>query len=239
MIHGITIRRFKQFEEVTFQLNGMNMVLAGRNSTGKTTILQAIAAWSLAFQRWKELNDFQRHGGYYTKAPIARQAFSAVPLRRFDLMWANRDYTGIMEIEIESTDGWAITIEFIADSTEQIFLRPARSADPAALRDASLESVFVPAMTGLSKEEPLYARPETVADLLGRQNLAMCSGTCCIRRINLKRPGTPFAIQSKNCSDTTFCRPMQQAHILLLNISLPRMAHGLIFPALAAAFSRF
>jgi len=47
MIHGITIRRFKQFEEVTFQLNGMNMVLAGRNSTGKTTILQAISAWSL------------------------------------------------------------------------------------------------------------------------------------------------------------------------------------------------
>ena len=88
------IRRFKVLEEVRCELNGMNMVLAGRNSTGKTTILQAIAAWSLAFQRWKALNDFQRHGGYYAKAPIARQAFCAVPLRRFDLMWANRDYTG-------------------------------------------------------------------------------------------------------------------------------------------------
>ena len=77
MIHGITIHRFKQFEEVTFQFNGMNMVLAGRNSTGKTTILQAIAAWSLAFQRWKELKDLQRHGGYYTRAPISWQAFSA------------------------------------------------------------------------------------------------------------------------------------------------------------------
>ena len=54
MIHGITIHRFKQFEEVTFQFNGMNMVLAGWNSTGKTTILQAIAAWSLAFQRWEQ-----------------------------------------------------------------------------------------------------------------------------------------------------------------------------------------
>jgi len=57
VIRAVTIRRFKQFEELTFQLNGMNMVLAGRNSTGKTTILQAIAAWSLAFQRWKELNE--------------------------------------------------------------------------------------------------------------------------------------------------------------------------------------
>jgi len=168
VIRAVTIRRFKRFEEVTFKLTGRHVVLAGPNNMGKTTILQAIAAWSLAFQRWKELNDFQRHGGYYTKAPIARQAFSAVPLRQFDLMWANRKYTGIMEIEIESTDGWAITMEFIADSTEQIFVRPARNVDPAALRDASLESVFVPAMTGLSKEEPLYARPETVADLLGQ-----------------------------------------------------------------------
>ena len=55
MIRAVTIRRFKLLEEVTFQLNGVNMVLAGRNSTGKTTILQAIAAWSLAFQRWKEI----------------------------------------------------------------------------------------------------------------------------------------------------------------------------------------
>ena len=83
-------------------------------------------------------------------------------------MWANRDYTGSMAIEIASTDGWVITMEFIADSTEQIFVRPGHNVDPAALRDASLESVFVPAMTGLSKEEPLYARPETVADLLGQ-----------------------------------------------------------------------
>jgi predicted ATPase len=168
VIRAVTIRRFKRFEEVRFELTGRHVVLAGPNNMGKTTILQAIAAWSLTFRRWKELNDFQRHGGYYTKAPIARQAFSAVPLRRFDLMWANRDYTGSMEVEIESIDGWVITMEFIADSTEQIFVRPGRNVDPAALRGASLASVFVPAMSGLSKEEPLYARPETVADLLGQ-----------------------------------------------------------------------
>ena len=63
MIRAVTIRRFKRFEEVTFELTGRHVVLAGPNNMGKTTILQAIAAWSLAFQRWKELNDFQRHGG--------------------------------------------------------------------------------------------------------------------------------------------------------------------------------
>ncbi|MBN2124966.1 MAG: AAA family ATPase [Deltaproteobacteria bacterium] len=168
MIQQVAIRRFKRFDEVSFELNGRHVVLAGPNNMGKTTILQAVSAWSLAFQRWRELNDFQRHGGYYTRAPIARQAFSAVPLRRFDLLWANREYTGNLEVEIRSTEGWTVNMEFIADSTEQIFVRPNRKTEPDALRNARLESVFVPAMTGLSKEEPLYARPETVADLLGQ-----------------------------------------------------------------------
>lgn len=168
MIRSVTIRRFKRFEEASFELNGRHVVLAGPNNMGKTTILQAISAWSLAFRRWRDLNDFHRHGRYYTKAPIARQAFSAVPLRRFDLMWANRNYEGNLEIEIASIAGWTINMEFIADSTEQIFVRPDRGVDPGVLRNAKLESVFVPAMTGLSKEEPLYARAETVADLLGQ-----------------------------------------------------------------------
>jgi len=168
MIQSVAIRRFKRFEEVAFDLNGRHVVLAGPNNMGKTTILQAVSAWTLAFTKWKERNDFRKHGGWYAKVPIARQAFSAVPLRRFDLMWENRDYKGNIDIEIRSTEGWSITMEFIADSTEQIFVRPIRSVDSGVLRTAAIESVFVPAMTGLSKEEPLYANPETVADLLGQ-----------------------------------------------------------------------
>jgi hypothetical protein len=115
VIQSVTIRRFKRFEELTFQLSGRHVVLAGPNNMGKTTILQAISAWALAFQRWKTLNDFQRHGGYYAKAPIARQAFSAVPLRTFDLLWTDRQYSGQLEIEIRADAGWSIPMEFIAD----------------------------------------------------------------------------------------------------------------------------
>ena len=91
MIQRVIIRRFKRFEDETFNMPS-HIVLAGPNNSGKTTVLQAIAAWSLALSRWKELNDFQRHGGAYTKAPIARQTFSAVPLRSFDLLWRDRQY---------------------------------------------------------------------------------------------------------------------------------------------------
>ena len=168
MIHRVGLRRFKRFGDVEFVLPG-HVVLAGPNNTGKTTVLQAIAAWSLALNRWKQLNDFQRHGGAYTRAPIARQAFSAVPLRAFDLLWRERDYNPArpVEIEIQSAAGWTVAMELIADSTEQIYVRPRPSAPPDVVRGAALTTVFVPAMSGLGTEEPLYQRPK-VDQLLGQ-----------------------------------------------------------------------
>ena len=165
MIRRIVIRRFKRFDEVEFVLPG-HVVLAGPNNTGKTTVLQAVAAWGLALNRWKQLNDYQRHGGAYTRAPIARQAFSAVPLRTFDLLWRDRSYSGAIEIEIQSTEGWILPVEFLADSTEQIYVRP-RPVAPDLVRQADLTTVFVPAMSGLSTDEPVYQRPK-VDQLLGQ-----------------------------------------------------------------------
>ena len=171
MVRRVCLRRFKRFEDTTFHLPG-HIVLAGPNNSGKTTLLQAIAAWSLALRRWKELDDYQvaaaeRGSGFggYKPAPIARQAFAAVPLRRFDLLWNNRQYQPADPIEIEiATDEWAIGMELTPDTTEQIFVRPVNVA-PDILRGASLNPVFVPAMTGLSVNEPVY-QPALVDELL-------------------------------------------------------------------------
>lgn len=166
MISKVGIRRFKRFNEVTFDLPG-HIVLAGRNNTGKTTVLQAIAAWGLALTRWKQLNNYQRRGRAYAKAPIARQAFSAVPQRSFDLLWNERSYNGSMWVGIESLAGWQVTMEFIADTTEQIYVRPASTVEPNMVRRAELLTVLVPPMTGLSTDEPVYQRPK-VDQLLGQ-----------------------------------------------------------------------
>jgi hypothetical protein len=165
VIRRVVLRRFKRFDDVTFTLPG-HVVLAGPNNTGKTTMLQAVAAWRLALDRWKQLNDFRRYRGGYTRAPIARQAFSAVPLRTFDLLWRDRAYAGTVEIEIQSDGGPAIAMEFVADSTEQIYVRP-RDVEPDALRADTLTTVFVPAMSGLGTEEPVYQRPK-IDQLLGQ-----------------------------------------------------------------------
>lgn len=155
MIRRVIIERFKRFDHVEFVLPG-HIVVAGPNNAGKTTLLQAIAAWSLALDRWKELNDFQRHGGFYPWAPIARQTFSAVPLRSFDLLWRDREYRGDIRITL-ATDEWSLRMTLKADSTEQIFVRP-DSIEPDLVRAIALTTALVPPMTGVSVQEPVYQR---------------------------------------------------------------------------------
>ena len=166
MIHTVRIRGFKRFDEVEFRLPG-HLVLAGPNNTGKTTVLQAIASWSLALQRWRELDNFSARQGY-VRAPIARQAFTAVPLRSFDLLWTDRRYQkrSPVEIEIRHDAGWSITMEFIADSTEQIYVRPTADVTADTLRSLELQAVYVPPMTGLDTNERLF-QPVAVEQLLG------------------------------------------------------------------------
>ena len=164
MIQAVRIRGFKRFEDVEFRMPG-HVVLAGPNDAGKTTVLQAIASWALALRRWRELNDFNRRRGY-ARAPIARQAFAAVPLRSFDLLWTDRRYRGRIEIEIRHDEGWSATMEFVANSTEQIYVRPGADAPADTLRDLDLRAVLVPPMTGLAVDEPLYQAPK-IEHLLG------------------------------------------------------------------------
>ena len=166
-INKATIRNFKRFKEETFDLGG-NVVLAGPNNSGKTTLLQAIATWSLALERWRELNDYRLYNHVYAKAPIARQAFYSVPLRAFDLLWNERTLDSGIEIEL-ILDGKPASMEVNHDSTEQVYVRPRKDVDREWLQnlDHSRKFVFVPAMSGLSIEEPVYRQPK-IEQLLGQ-----------------------------------------------------------------------
>ena len=166
MIHTVRIRGFKRFGEVEFHLPG-HVVLAGPNNTGKTTVLQAIASWSLALRRWRELGDFNPRQGY-KRAPIARQAFVSVPLRNFDLLWVNRSYhrNNPIEIEVRHGSGWSVTMELIADSSEQIYVRPKANVPSEVLRELDLHVAFIPPMTGIGTDEPVF-QPPKIEELLG------------------------------------------------------------------------
>ena len=166
MIHTVRIKGFKRFDEVEFRLPG-HVVLAGPNNMGKTTVLQAMASWAFALRRWRELNDFNPRNGF-RYAPISRPAFTTVPLRSFDLLWRNRAYrrNRPIEIELRSAEGWSITMEFRADTTEQLYVRPKETQQADVLRTLDIDAVYIPPMTGLGIDEPVFM-PAKVGQLLG------------------------------------------------------------------------
>ena len=53
MLTKIIVRNFKQFEDITVDLDDV-VVFVGPNDSGKTTALQALLLWDLGLRRWRE-----------------------------------------------------------------------------------------------------------------------------------------------------------------------------------------
>lgn len=158
MIRKVTLKNFKRFDDVTFVLPG-HLVLAGPNNTGKTTLLQAIAAWSLGLLEWKKLAQPRKVNVAYAWADIERLAFSAAALRSFDLLWRNRATSAPLEIGLQF-DGQPdlLTLEFKFQAAGLVNVRPKADVDANRLAEiAELETVFIPAIGGLVREEPMLA----------------------------------------------------------------------------------
>ena len=160
MIREVHLRGFKRFGEAVFRLPDQ-VVLTGPNDSGKTTLLQAVAAWAFALRHWEaRVGERERHVYGYDHVPVSRQTFSVVPLRAFDLLWKDRVYRGVMEVGVRHDSGSA-KMEFRADSAEQIHVRPAADAAPEVLDRMDFPVVFAPPMDGIAVEEPLYHRPKS------------------------------------------------------------------------------
>jgi len=168
MIQKVVIKRFKQFQMLELELGG-HIVLAGQNNSGKTTVLQALMAWSVAYGEWRALNSHSKPHGAYAKKPISRQGFAALPLRAFDLLWHNRDYRGVVEVEVFLDDGWHLAMEFSADSSEQIYVRPTKDTPWDRTRRAGPDVVYTSSVDGLEPEEPHFNNPAWIRTMLSRQ----------------------------------------------------------------------
>ncbi|MCX7016765.1 MAG: AAA family ATPase, partial [Candidatus Sumerlaeota bacterium] len=90
MITKIRLECFKRFANETFTLDD-DIVLAGPNNSGKTTLLQAVAAWNLGLQRWLAEHAESSTAKQRTGVPITRKDFTSIPLREMNLLWHDRD----------------------------------------------------------------------------------------------------------------------------------------------------
>lgn len=169
MIRKVLLKGFKRFAEEEFALPG-HVVLAGPNNTGKTTLLQAIAAWELGFRKWRELNNYnsRRHG--YSWQELERLAFSPVALRSFELLWNNRQRGEPMEIGVQVDGLPMVTLEFRYHSAGSVEVRPKSDISGDTLRDPKLlfHTTFIPAMSGLARSEVQLANHASIDSALAQ-----------------------------------------------------------------------
>lgn len=60
MLTKLTVRNFKQFDDIAIELDNP-VVFVGPNNSGKTSAMQALALWNLGLKRWMEKFARQAH----------------------------------------------------------------------------------------------------------------------------------------------------------------------------------
>lgn len=174
MITKVKLEFFKRFESETFDL-GDDIVLAGPNNSGKTTLLQGIAVWNLAVQRWLAEHAESSKARQRTGVPISRNDFTTLPLREMNLLWFERD-TGYGKGEKEGVEAGqpklvaitisekntqnveqSLTVTLRYANKEQIYVKladengsPVTNVFPEA---QNLKIIHVPPFSGIGAEE--------------------------------------------------------------------------------------
>lgn len=175
MIKRVKVCYFKRFEEETFELRE-NIILAGPNNSGKTTLLQAIAVWNLAMQKWLAKRSASKVK-LRTGVVITRKDFTAIPLREMNLLWTNTSTAlkkdelkagqklgtpRVMTITLEGETGdnkWELTFEFSYRGEEMISAKPSLKHIEDNLESVKdLKIVHIPPFSGIGAEEIEYKR---------------------------------------------------------------------------------
>lgn len=177
MIRKVHIKKFKRFEDQEIGLDG-NIVLAGPNNSGKSTLLQAIAVWNLAFREWQ-----QERGGskatVRTGVQLPRSKFTAIPLREMKLLWHDTA-TGKRKFELSKSEklgtprlleiivsGKIRDKEFLVGMTftyrfpDLVLIKPTEETDPADIEwlSQNFSLLHVPSFSGIGINETRYDQP--------------------------------------------------------------------------------
>ncbi len=84
MIKEVIIKNFKSISEQTYKFSDFDL-LVGRNNSGKSTILQAMAIWQYCVDEFHRMKRTGKSG-----AQIVLPNFAALPLPEFNLLWTNK-----------------------------------------------------------------------------------------------------------------------------------------------------
>ncbi|MDI7774216.1 ATP-binding protein [Asticcacaulis sp. EMRT-3] len=177
----IEIKNFKKFSTSQRIEFAHPTVLIGPNNSGKTSVVQALALWSLAIKTWYELRRTSK-AKERTSAPINRLAITGVPVPRTRLFWHDAKVrTGNKDINMEITVGvWLkgqcrpLGISFRNQGDELIYCDPigdVKTDDELIAYASSIDVALLYPMSGIEPEEPML-QPGRIDVLLGQGRTA-------------------------------------------------------------------
>ncbi|MBF0133588.1 MAG: AAA family ATPase [Magnetococcales bacterium] len=83
-ITKLTLKNFKGIGEQTYEFGQFDL-LVGRNNSGKSSILQALAIWQFCIDTFHHSGRSGKHG-----VQVVLPNFTALPLPEFNLLWKNK-----------------------------------------------------------------------------------------------------------------------------------------------------
>ncbi len=165
LINYVRISNFKGFGENVIIDFSQPSVLIGPNNSGKTTVLQALAMWSVGIKTW-----FREKGTGKSKSKmgksINRLSITQVPIKESKYFWQNANVrTGTVNTELKITVGLVFkgeiqecTMIFTYFNSESIYCFPedtSKNIDGLLEYASNLEIKILYPMSGIAREEPL------------------------------------------------------------------------------------
>jgi predicted ATPase len=159
MITTLTLKNFKSIEEQTYEFSSFDL-LVGRNNSGKSSILQALAIWQFC------IDEFRRK----VRGTVGKQGrqvvlpnFSALPVPEFNLLWRekiDRRYPikGSKKLEYVLIE---INVSWITDTPE-----PQKCSFGVKLRYSSPQTIYAIPAEGWERFRELEGDPSELNSLL-------------------------------------------------------------------------
>lgn len=157
MLTNLTIRNFKQFDEVNIEL-GPITVLVGPNNSGKTTVLQALALWDVAtLDCWA----VEQGGAVDENAAINRLDLLAIPVPNTNLLWRNLlvGNGDVVRLEVivagtRQDETWSLGFRFHYGNSESLYCESIPGLNSEAIIGQTPAVTFLQPISGLAAIEP-------------------------------------------------------------------------------------
>jgi ABC-type taurine transport system ATPase subunit len=202
MLTSIKIRNFKRFVDVDIEL-GKAVVLIGPNSSGKTTVLQALALWDIGLRRWNEKRKGKPSPEKRPGVTINRRDLVSIPVPHANLLWRELHVRDVTQVEkdgkrspktqnvrvelivagVTREKPWSCGLEFDYANEESFYCRPlgtrrGQERMPVPDEVGDLRVAFLPPMSGLADREFVKQQGE-IGVLIGQGQTAQVLRNLC------------------------------------------------------------